>query len=443
MEENLNVEQQEEVVPKKKFNKRKAIKIILLILFIAIVTIAVVVFSNATPLDIDDIYFAMTKDNEKTYTLTEEFEQTIFNNGLVKKLDFKIKLENGSEETATIELFDNRKNAQMKKEIVMYYNEKIDTLSNEERENIDIIGRQNVYQRRNVVLIIPDTVSEVQIDSLRKAFFETVGNNEIVVSTLASRVVSEGNAHLVIDQYFENKIENIDEDKKENTVSTESSSSNGGTTNTSPSNSSASSSSTTSTKPSSSSTSNENTTTRPNNSSTGTSNTSSTSNSSTSGGSTSTEPNDSSSESTTTVTTGQRNAVKKAKEYLSVMPFSREGLIAQLEYEKFSNVEATYGVDNCGANWNEQALKQAKKYLSVMAFSREGLISQLEYDKFTGSQAVYGVNNCGTNWNEQAAKKAKEYLNVMSFSRDGLISQLQFDGFTYEQAVYGAEANGL
>ena len=173
----------------------------------------------------------------------------------------------------------------------------------------------------------------------------------------------------------------------------------------------------------------------------GTTNINSSSSNSTSNNTTS--GNSSSNNSTQNGTTSQQNAVKRAKEYLSIMPFSKGGLISQLEYEKFSNADATYGAENCGADWNEQALKQAKQYLSIIPFSREGLIDQLEYDKFTNSQATYGVNNCGANWNEQAAKKAKSYLSLMSFSREGLISQLQYDKFTYEQAVYGVEANGL
>ena len=80
--------------------------------------------------------------------------------------------------------------------------------------------------------------------------------------------------------------------------------------------------------------------------------------------------------------------------------------------------------------------------MSVMPFSYNGLIKQLEYDKYTTEQATYGANNCGANWNEQAVKKAKSYLDIMSFSRDSLIRQLEYDGFTHEQAVYGAEANG-
>ncbi len=88
------------------------------------------------------------------------------------------------------------------------------------------------------------------------------------------------------------------------------------------------------------------------------------------------------------------------------------------------------------------ALASAKNYLSFTSFSYDGLIEQLEYEKFSHEDAVYAADNCGADWNEQAAEKAKAYLDMMSFSRDGLIEQLEYDGFTNEQAVYGAEQNG-
>ena len=84
----------------------------------------------------------------------------------------------------------------------------------------------------------------------------------------------------------------------------------------------------------------------------------------------------------------------------------------------------------------------AQNYLEVSAFSYTGLIEQLEYEKFTTEQATYGADNCGADWNEQAAKSAASYLEIMSFSREGLIEQLQYEGFTYDQAVYGVTQNG-
>ena len=79
--------------------------------------------------------------------------------------------------------------------------------------------------------------------------------------------------------------------------------------------------------------------------------------------------------------------------------------------------------------------------MNYTAFSYQGLINQLEYEKYSHEDAVFAADNCGADWNEQAAKSAKSYLNYTSFSRDGLIEQLEYEGFTHEQAVYGAEAN--
>ena len=58
---------------------------------------------------------------------------------------------------------------------------------------------------------------------------------------------------------------------------------------------------------------------------------------------------------------------------------------------------------------------------------------------YTTEEATYAVNNCGANWKEQAAKSAKSYLDIMSFSRQGLYDQLEFEGFTAEEAAYGVE----
>ncbi|OPX70936.1 MAG: Tetratricopeptide repeat protein [Methanoregulaceae archaeon PtaB.Bin009] len=94
-------------------------------------------------------------------------------------------------------------------------------------------------------------------------------------------------------------------------------------------------------------------------------------------------------------TVGEKNAAKKALDYLRVMPFSRDGLIKQLEFEGYSHQEAVYGVDQSGADWNKQAALKAKQYIDMMAFSRDGLIKQLEFEGFTSQQAQYGVQDVG------------------------------------------------
>lgn len=88
------------------------------------------------------------------------------------------------------------------------------------------------------------------------------------------------------------------------------------------------------------------------------------------------------------------------------------------------------------------ALGSAENYLRIMAFSYKGLIEQLEFEGYSNEEAVYAADHCGADWNEQAAKAAKNYLDLMSFSRQGLIDQLVFEGYTQEQAEYGVTANG-
>lgn len=160
-------------------------------------------------------------------------------------------------------------------------------------------------------------------------------------------------------------------------------------------------------------------------------------------GSNGNEPSTGADNTSDNLTAGQKNALKEAINYLDYMPFSREGLISQLEYEGYTNEEAVFAADNCSADWNAQALRDAKNYLDYSAFSYSGLIGQLEYEKYTPEQAKYAADNCGADWREQAAKCAKSYLAYSPFSRQGLIEQLEYEGFTHEQAVYGVEQNGL
>ena len=92
------------------------------------------------------------------------------------------------------------------------------------------------------------------------------------------------------------------------------------------------------------------------------------------------------------VTSGEKNALSKARSYLDYSAFSYSSLVEQLKYEGFTESEAKYGADHCGADWYEQAVKKAKEYLAYSSFSRSHLIEQLEYEGFTAAQAEYGVN---------------------------------------------------
>lgn len=94
-------------------------------------------------------------------------------------------------------------------------------------------------------------------------------------------------------------------------------------------------------------------------------------------------------------TLSQKNAVAKADTYSDAIAFSKSGLVEQLEFDGFSNEDATYAVNKISVDWKEQAVKKAKSYLAIMSFSRSGLIEQLEFDGFTNEEATYAVGQVG------------------------------------------------
>ncbi len=97
----------------------------------------------------------------------------------------------------------------------------------------------------------------------------------------------------------------------------------------------------------------------------------------------------------------QNNAVRSAKQYLSISGFSRNGLIRQLSSEAgegYKVSDATVAVDSLNIDWNQQAVRSAKQYLSISGFSCKGLITQLSStagDGYTTSQATYGAQQAG------------------------------------------------
>lgn len=97
----------------------------------------------------------------------------------------------------------------------------------------------------------------------------------------------------------------------------------------------------------------------------------------------------------------QKNAVRSAKQYLSISGFSRDGLIQQLSSDAgdgYELTDATLAVDSLNVDWAKQAERSAREYLSMMGFSCKGLIDQLSSsagDKYTVSQATSGARQAG------------------------------------------------
>lgn len=151
------------------------------------------------------------------------------------------------------------------------------------------------------------------------------------------------------------------------------------------------------------------------------------------------------------VSVGQTTAEKSAKQYLKIMPFSKQGLIDQLSSpygSGFTVEEATAAVDKLEqdslVDWNEQAIKYAKRYIDLKPFSRQGLLRQLSSKygaQFTKEQSeaavAYLEENALVDWNEEAVEAAENYLSIFAFSRQELYEQLTS---TYGSAFTAEEA---
>ena len=145
----------------------------------------------------------------------------------------------------------------------------------------------------------------------------------------------------------------------------------------------------------------------------------------------------------------------KAQDYFETMPFSKDGLIEQLVFEGFSEEEANYGAtqvedaENSNSSKTGEtmsqanAVKQAESYLKSMPFSKSGLVDQLVFEGYPAEDASYAVDQIEVDWKEQAKLKAIDYLDTMPFSRVELIDQLVFEGFSVEEATYGVDQTDL
>lgn len=94
-------------------------------------------------------------------------------------------------------------------------------------------------------------------------------------------------------------------------------------------------------------------------------------------------------------TVGQQQAVMSAQAYVDTLGFSKDGLIEQLKFEKFSQADAEYAAENVNADWNAEAVESAEGYMDLGGFSRASLIDQLIFEQFTPEQAEYAVGKVG------------------------------------------------
>lgn len=105
---------------------------------------------------------------------------------------------------------------------------------------------------------------------------------------------------------------------------------------------------------------------------------------------------------TASYTTEEKNCYKSAKNYLDLMGYSKQGLIEQLSseygdnYSKETAEKIVNDIEKAGeVDWVEEAKESARNYLDIMPFSKQELIEQLcsdAGDKYTREQAEKAVS---------------------------------------------------
>jgi len=96
--------------------------------------------------------------------------------------------------------------------------------------------------------------------------------------------------------------------------------------------------------------------------------------------------------------TSRVEAQQSAREWLRLIPLSRQGLLSVLmNIERFSAADANFAVDNIGANWNNEAARAARLFIAAWPnMSRAGMIDLLvQIERFTPAQAEFAVNSIG------------------------------------------------
>ena len=135
-------------------------------------------------------------------------------------------------------------------------------------------------------------------------------------------------------------------------------------------------------------------------------------------------------------------AVAEAKKFLEKANYSYNGLYNELVYMGYAEEDAEYGVDNCGADWNEQAEKRAVALSGQGGYSYDNLVEKLESEGFTHDQAVNGAkaaeSSGGQSGASSAVEAAKKYVDSGSYSYTALVDKLQQDGFSTADAEYAA-----
>ena len=143
-------------------------------------------------------------------------------------------------------------------------------------------------------------------------------------------------------------------------------------------------------------------------------------------------------------TKSQKEAVKKAKDYVKYDHVSKANIRKQLiEWDDFSEEDAQYAVNHVKCNYKKAALETAKDYVKNNHMSKEAIQDQLtsEYEQFTEKEAEYAVKHWKADDKKTALKRAKDLYKNSHLSKEGIYETLFSPDlrFSEEDAQYAVD----
>lgn len=117
------------------------------------------------------------------------------------------------------------------------------------------------------------------------------------------------------------------------------------------------------------------------------------------------------------------DALKEVKDLMEILGTPSRNYLLQFMQEyggasgEFSDGMIEYALDLCGIDWKEHALLEAQEALAVQPHDLFGyysygyIIKHLTKNRdFTQEEAAYAADNCGADWKEQCCLQVKQYL---------------------------------
>ena len=140
------------------------------------------------------------------------------------------------------------------------------------------------------------------------------------------------------------------------------------------------------------------------------------------------------------------SAMKEVEYYANERGHSPKRIFDRLSGD-FSDAMIEYALEHCNVNWRKNAQMEVEAPPYTTHSYKEMVNWLVEYAGYTEEDAIYAADNCGADWKERCCRKVKLYLEddaTYNDSREWLTKHLKdYDLFADEEIQYALEQCGV